>query len=93
MDVVVFFIVVGNLVMIACMLPTFIVVLIPVLSLYFYTMIRYTPVSLDLQMLESISRSPIFSQLSETLTGVTTIRAYGRTVEGAEMPQGTVVAG
>ena len=51
--------------MIACMLPTFIVVLIPTVLLHHDTL---HTVSLDLQMLESISRSPIFSQLSETLT-------------------------
>ncbi|CAM9553692.1 unnamed protein product, partial [Phaeothamnion confervicola] len=36
----------------------------------------YRPVSRDLQRLESVSRSPIFAQFSETLAGVTTLRAY-----------------
>ena len=74
-------IVVGNLVMITVMMPVFVVVLVPVLLVYFYMMNRYTPVSLALQTLESISRSPIFAQLSETLNGVSTIRAYGKSLD------------
>ena len=33
--------------------------------------------SIELQRLESLSRSPIFSQFGETLEGFHTIRAYG----------------
>lgn len=45
---------------------------------YFYIQKHYRPVSRDLQRLESLSRSPIFAQFSETLAGVATLRAYGR---------------
>lgn len=71
--------VVGTLCMCAAMMPPFIVVLVPVLTVYFKIMLRYVPVSRDLQRLESISRSPIFAQFSETLGGTATIRAFGRT--------------
>jgi len=40
---------------------------------------RYVPVSRDLQRIESVSRSPIFAQFSETLSGTVTVRAYGKT--------------
>merc|ERR1719201_2844387 len=33
----------------------------------------------DLQRLEAVSRSPIFTQFSETLNGLSTIRAFGAT--------------
>ena len=33
----------------------------------------------DLQRLEATSRSPIFTQFSETLNGLSTIRAFGAT--------------
>ena len=71
--------VLGTLCMCAALMPPFIVVLVPVLYIYFTLMMRYVPVSRDLQRLESISRSPIFAQFSETLNGTATIRAFGRT--------------
>eukprot|EP00613_Pedinella_sp_CCMP2098_P078228 CAMPEP_0171937264 /NCGR_PEP_ID=MMETSP0993-20121228/34464_1 /TAXON_ID=483369 /ORGANISM="non described non described, Strain CCMP2098" /LENGTH=1150 /DNA_ID=CAMNT_0012578599 /DNA_START=238 /DNA_END=3686 /DNA_ORIENTATION=+ len=71
--------VLGVLVMSGVLLPPFILVLLPVLVVYFRTLFRYVPVSRDLQRLESMSRSPIFSQFSETLTGTATVRAFGRT--------------
>ena len=36
----------------------------------------YIRASRDLKRLESIQRSPLYQQFGETLTGVTTIRAY-----------------
>jgi ATP-binding cassette, subfamily C (CFTR/MRP), member 1 len=46
----------------------------------FYSMFQYfSSVSRDLKKLEAISRSPIYVALSETLTGIDTIRAYGDT--------------
>jgi len=73
--------VIGTLCMCAAMMPPFIVVLVPVLVFYFRIMMRYVPVSRDLQRLESMSRSPIFAQFSETLAGTATIRAFNRTAD------------
>lgn len=69
--------VLGSLIMAAVMMPPFILVLIPVLFIYFRTLIIYVPLSRDLQRLESMSRSPIFAQFSETLSGTAVIRAFG----------------
>ena len=45
---------------------------------YFYRALQryYVATSRELQRLESISRSPLFSHLTETLTGIASVRAY-----------------
>jgi len=73
--------VIGVLTMTAVILPWSLVVLLPVMFLYLRTMKRFVPASRDLQRLESMSRSPIFATFSETLTGVASIRAFGRSSE------------
>ncbi|KAJ3301013.1 hypothetical protein HDU76_005897, partial [Blyttiomyces sp. JEL0837] len=59
--------------------PTFIVAFIPIAIVYRNMTQIYLLSSRELKRLQSVSRSPIFSLFSETLNGVTTIRAYGQT--------------
>jgi ABC-type multidrug transport system fused ATPase/permease subunit len=57
--------------------PGFLIAAIFISLMYFLVGRFYIRSSRDLKRLESIQRSPLFQQFGETLTGITTIRAYG----------------
>lgn len=57
--------------------PMFAIALAPILVVYYFVQRIYRSVSIELKRLDSISRSPLYSQIGETLTGLSTIRAYG----------------
>ena len=44
---------------------------------YYWVSVLYLTASREMKRLESTTNSPIYAQFSETLMGVTTIRAYG----------------
>mmetsp|Transcript_3016 Transcript_3016/g.5269 ORF Transcript_3016/g.5269 Transcript_3016/m.5269 type:complete len:1430 (+) Transcript_3016:168-4457(+) len=67
---------VGTVATICMVLPWFALPIVPIMGVYYLVQKRYRPVSRDLQRLESVSRSPIFAQFSETLQGVATVRAF-----------------
>jgi ABC-type multidrug transport system fused ATPase/permease subunit len=54
-----------------------VVVVVPMGGAFFRLLRQFANIQQDLKRLESVSRSPIFSSLSETLVGLETIRAYG----------------
>ena len=56
--------------------PLFLIALLPVLFFYVVAQRYYIRTSRELSRLESTSRSPIYALFSETLDGLSTIRAY-----------------
>eukprot|EP00048_Salpingoeca_helianthica_P002825 m.61104 g.61104 ORF g.61104 m.61104 type:complete len:1523 (-) comp12327_c0_seq3:30-4598(-) len=70
--------VVSIIVVISYSTPIFMAAILPLGLLYYWIQRYYVATSRQLQRLESVSRSPIYALFSETLNGVTSIRAYGR---------------
>ncbi|XP_069328052.1 multidrug resistance-associated protein 1-like [Eulemur rufifrons] len=69
--------VVGTVLVIAGALPLFILGVIPLVFFYFSIQRYYMASSRQIRRLAGASRSPIISHFSETLSGVSTIRAFG----------------
>ncbi|KAI0457143.1 multidrug resistance-associated protein [Xylaria acuta] len=66
-----------TVVLIATITPGFLVAAVFITALFAFVAMFYLRASRDLKRLESVNRSPLFQQFGETLSGVTTIRAYG----------------
>ncbi|EGG17998.1 ABC transporter C family protein [Cavenderia fasciculata] len=66
----------GSIIVIGIVSPFIILAMIPIAALFFYIQKYYLNSSRELTRLEGISRSPIYAHFSETLAGVTTIRAF-----------------
>jgi len=66
----------GILITMVLVLPWFAVPMLPIMFVYYNLQKHFRPVARDCQRLESISRSPIFAQFSETLAGISTLRAF-----------------
>ncbi|CAN7943686.1 unnamed protein product, partial [Ixodes pacificus] len=69
--------VIGVGVLITIYVPLFMLAILPCVLIYFIIQKTYVRTSRQLQRLESVSRSPLYNCVSETVPGVQTIRAYG----------------
>ena len=68
----------GALGIIIVTIPVFAFVAFPVVISYFFLMRFYVNTSRQTKRLQSVTRSPIFSHFSETMTGASTITAFSR---------------
>ncbi|KAL2152189.1 hypothetical protein VTH82DRAFT_5373 [Thermothelomyces myriococcoides] len=66
-----------TILLIAYVTPMFLIAGVFIALAYVFLGQFYLHASRDLKRLESVERSPLFQQFGETLSGVTTIRAYG----------------
>lgn len=72
-----FFRTIVSLILISMENPIFLAAVVPLLIIYYFVQKFYIATSRQLKRLESISRSPIYVHFSETVTGSSSIRAYG----------------
>ncbi|KAK7203382.1 ABC multidrug transporter [Myxozyma melibiosi] len=68
--------IIGVLVLIIAYLYWFAIALVPMVALYILSTAYYRASAVELKRLDSNSRSTVFSHFSETLTGLTSVRAY-----------------
>eukprot|EP00798_Chlamydomonas_sp_ICE-L_P010758 gene10758-17842_t len=71
-----FFRVLSTLLFLTIVQPPLLIMFVPLGVAYYFVQRYYRRSSIELQRLESISRSPVFANFSETLGGLDTIRAF-----------------
>ncbi|XP_074501872.1 ATP-binding cassette sub-family C member 2 [Sebastes fasciatus] len=69
--------VLGTLFVICLATPFFTILILPLALVYYFVQRFYVATSRQLRRLDSVSRSPIYSHFSETVSGLSVIRAYG----------------
>ncbi|XP_045882134.1 ATP-binding cassette sub-family C member 2 [Meles meles] len=68
--------IISTLVMICTATPVFVIIIIPLGIIYVSVQIFYVATSRQLKRLDSVTRSPIYSHFSETVSGLSVIRAF-----------------
>ncbi|KAK9244743.1 P-loop containing nucleoside triphosphate hydrolase protein [Lipomyces tetrasporus] len=65
-----------TLIVISTTTPAFMILILPLTGLYLYYQRYYLRTSRELKRLDSVSRSPIYAHFQESLSGLSTIRAF-----------------
>ncbi|GFV87307.1 canalicular multispecific organic anion transporter 1 [Trichonephila clavipes] len=73
--------VIGSFLVIITTHPIFIVIMIPLCIVYIFVQCFYMACSRQVRRLQSVTLSPVLSFFSETVQGVSTVRAYGAQYE------------
>ncbi|CAO1636594.1 unnamed protein product [Jaminaea pallidilutea] len=71
----------GAIILVAIILPYFLIIAAIVIIAYVYIGMVYRPASRELRRLNNVLRSRIYEHFSESLTGITTLRTYGSVEE------------
>jgi ABC-type multidrug transport system fused ATPase/permease subunit len=71
--------VIGAFVLIAVIIPWFLVAVGAILVAYYFLSLYYRASAREFKRLDAILRSSLYAHFSESLTGLATIRAYGET--------------
>ena len=71
------FAVLSTVLVVSVSTPLFLIPFVPITIVYIFCQRYFVASTRQLKRLESVSKSPIFSHFGETLSGVSTIRAYG----------------
>lgn len=71
-----FFSVISVFVVISTATPIFLAVIVPIGIIYYFIQAVFVATSRQLKRIESVTRSPIYSHFSESISGQLTIRAY-----------------
>ena len=73
----------ATLIFISIVQPWFLAGVVPLMGAYFLVQKFYRRSYVELQRTDATTRSPVYAHFSETLTGVDTLRAYGRAGDAA----------
>ncbi|KAG1734117.1 ABC transporter [Suillus lakei] len=69
--------IIGAIILISIIIPYFLVAAFFILICYYYAALFYRASARELKRLDALLRSSLYSHFSESLSGLTTIRAYG----------------
>lgn len=67
-----------TLIVVSFAIPAYFILILILGAIYAYYEVYYVAISRELKRLVSVSRSPIYGHLGESLNGIDTIRAYGQ---------------
>jgi ABC-type multidrug transport system fused ATPase/permease subunit len=72
-------VIISSMMTVSSVLPIFLVPMVIVAAINIYLGNMFVTISRELKRMDSVSRSPLFSNFTETIVGVATIRSFGAT--------------